>query len=188
MTDLGFNELTPDQMLEVLLQLCAALVAQDPYVVALAQDIIVKQAELLLIQREALKTACQRAVNEYKASIEADAVVWLREGLADGTLRLMPAAVEAKLIIESGFRAKLDAIKELVETVLLGRAPRTEAERERDRHANPADYNPNRKDDLTDMMRQAAAAQGQANAPNPPPPLAPTNPVPRSSKNPAPWS
>jgi hypothetical protein len=180
--DLGLNRLTDDQLLELLQQLCQELGNRDPFLVSLAQAQIFSAAELLELRRKAMAVAVREAGIEYAQAIQGEADAWLREELRKGTVRLLPPGVEARLAAQSGLEAKMRAIDEIAQAILCGKAQRPEGTT----CASRPDCDSVTRDDLTEMMREAAAAQGQQNLK--PPSYPPTVPVTRAGKGKlAPW-
>lgn len=126
--NLGLSQLSDDQLVELLAEICAEAAARDPFVRKAAQDAINSQAaKLKLIQDTAkrsirshaqkledLKAACDSAVNiclqQYRQQLETDVVTEIHSEIMAGTYRPMTPTQEAAVVVGAAQRANTAAL------------------------------------------------------------------------------
>lgn len=131
MNSLGLSQLTDDQLVELLSEVCAEAVQRDPYVRKASQNAIDAQAKELEIIRKAAKQtirkqeqklrdledaltiAINRTTIEYRQQLETDVFQMVRQEIADGTFRPMKPTEEAIIIVNSVQKANDAALKNI---------------------------------------------------------------------------
>lgn len=124
--DLGLEQLTDDQLLELVQEACHELAARDPYVRGMAQHTITTEADRVTLQRAMLKEAVTAVAGAYVEQIRKETFDEVREGVRAGTIRLLTPAQEARALVESTLAAKIKLIDETVTAIQTGKHPGAE--------------------------------------------------------------
>lgn len=96
--DLGLEELTDDQLLDLLQQACLELARRDGYVRQLAQRTIVTAAEKMKALREVAEPLVLQIKREYIAQLKQEVESEMREALQSGVIRLNMAEETAAVV------------------------------------------------------------------------------------------
>ncbi len=110
---LGCNELTDDQLLDLLQEILAELTTRHHDVRTFAQRAIVTGAEKLAFQREALEKAIEVAKQDYVASLNKEVKENVKQLVASGEIKLMTSEQEAAHISLTDSQVKLEILKEI---------------------------------------------------------------------------
>ncbi len=121
MGNLGLDQLTDDQLLELVVETCQELVERDPCVRNLAQATITTEAEQLAVKRAAVKKAVAAVTGEYMKQIQEETLAEVREGVRKGTIRLLTSAQEARVAVDATYEAKIKVIDETVAAIQQGK-------------------------------------------------------------------
>lgn len=98
---LGCNELTDDQLLEILQESLDELAQRSGVVREYAQKMVLKGAEKVKIEEDVLKNALEAVRNEYKSKLTSEVLKDLRQMVEAGEVRLISPADEANLSLEA---------------------------------------------------------------------------------------
>ena len=143
--DLGLAALTDDQALELLDQILLDLAGRAHFVRNLAQASIVTRGQELAVRQLAARDAVANLLAKYYGQIQTEAVEELRDGLRNGTARLLTPAQEAKAAAVAGCEARIAEVDRIVKAI------------ENGEHVPPAAFNPGIQDpypDNDDYYRQ----------------------------------
>lgn len=100
MKDLGLSQLTDEQIIELLMELCAELTERDPFIRKAAQGVINDEAIRLKAKREAVKVVLKKARSIYIRQLKKDVLESIDLDFIAGTFPLFTADQEAKIIYE----------------------------------------------------------------------------------------
>jgi hypothetical protein len=120
---LGLDQLTGDQLLELVLEVSQELARRDPYLRNMAQATITTEAERLELKRLAIKEAAGVVVREYVEGVRLEAIGALKEGFRNGTARILTSTQEARIVVEATLEAKIKLVEETVAAIQAGKAP-----------------------------------------------------------------
>jgi hypothetical protein len=115
--DLGLKELDDEQLLELLGQCCAELVARDPVIRNVGQATIFDEAEKLRIMKEQAKAAVLEARGQYIQALKGDVEQELRRALAAGEVQLLTPAEEGDQIALAEMETRVRALDEKIATL-----------------------------------------------------------------------
>lgn len=118
--DLGLHQLTDDQLMNLLQEVCGELATRDPMVRNAAQQTIFDEGEKLDATKRALREAVEAAKAEYRKQIKQEALDAVRAAVASGEIVLLSSAEEGKAVAEATLEAKLALIDEAMEAVRKG--------------------------------------------------------------------
>lgn len=106
MNNLGLSQLTDDQLLELLMEMCAELSNRDPIVRKAAQGCITDGATRLKAKREAVHKAVAKARKRYIHQIQQDVIASIDAEFEKGDFPLFSAEEEAKHIYNATQKRK----------------------------------------------------------------------------------
>ncbi len=115
--DLGLGQLTDDQLLELVHEVCRELALRDPYVRAMAQHTITTESDRLVLRRAMLKEAVTAVAGSYVEQIRGESFREVQEGVRTGRIRLLTPAQEARILVDSTLEAKIKLIDETVTAI-----------------------------------------------------------------------
>lgn len=119
MTDLGLSQLTDDQLVELLSEICAEAAQRDPYVRKAAQNAINEKAAEAKMLRDAARSttrsyekkmedlemcirwAIDAATNQYWKQLRDDVYAAIQEEVNTGQIRLVTPEQEAQHILDA---------------------------------------------------------------------------------------
>lgn len=136
--DLGLGQLTDDQLLELIQEACREVAARDPYLRGMAQHTITTAADRVTLQRAMLKEAVTAVAGAYVEQIRTETFEEVREGVRNGTVRLITPAQEARVLVESTLEAKIKLIDETVAKIEKAAEPKPSMSM---RESEDEDYN-----------------------------------------------
>jgi hypothetical protein len=128
MIDLGLSQLTDDQLVELLSEICAEAAKRDPFVRKATQNAIDAQAKEAKLLRDAArstireqeqklkdlevgcKAATAKAIQQYRQQLETDVFMEIQEEIRLGIFRPMTPAQEADVIFGAAQKANASAL------------------------------------------------------------------------------
>ncbi len=144
--DLGLGQLTDDQLLELVHEVCRELALRDPYVRAMAQHTITTESDRLVLRRAMLKEAVTAVAGSYVEQIRGESFREVQEGVRTGRIRLLTPAQEARILVDSTLEAKIKLIDETVTAIQHGKLPSAQGTQPKTKGRRPTtmdtkDYN-----------------------------------------------
>jgi hypothetical protein len=110
----GIDQLTDDQLLELLQEACVELGRRDPIIRGLAQQGIATEAETMVARRAALEKAIEKEQKKYLQEISKEAEEEVQKAAKAGTLRLATPIEEADEIAESTIAARIEVVEKII--------------------------------------------------------------------------
>lgn len=112
--DLGLDQLTDDQLLELLGQACESLARREHYVRQMAQKTIVDQATKMKAFRAALEEAVLKTRLQYLEDLKNDVSAEVRTAARNGEIKLLTPSQEAKAVVTAALETRIALIDEAV--------------------------------------------------------------------------
>jgi hypothetical protein len=120
--DLGLDQLSDDQLLDLLQEVLGNLAGRDGYVRNLAQSTIFSEAERLKAMRESMRDAVDQAKAEYISKLKSEIQQAVAKDLEDPATRLVSADQEQFLVAEGTLEARLQLIDDAIQEMQQGLA------------------------------------------------------------------
>lgn len=121
--DLGLETLSADQLLELLIETSTEVARRDPYLLNMAQATITTMAQRLAMERECMREAAAAVLGACIELIRQESLAKVRELVANGSMRLLTAAQEARIVVETTLEAKIKMVDEVVAAIYVGKGP-----------------------------------------------------------------
>lgn len=99
--DLGLQQLTDDQLVDLLQQACAELGTREHYVRTAAQKVIKDEADKMKMFRYGLEQAVTAVRKKYETELFQEIYAWVEDGVKAGTMRVMTPTEEAAAIAKA---------------------------------------------------------------------------------------
>lgn len=110
--DLGFSELTDDQLLEMWRQLYGEFSTRLFSTTELAHQVVITEAEKIEAHRQAVQLATQRAKTAYLDALTEEIFDAISEEIRNGTIRIVTPEEEAQKISDADQSARRRALEE----------------------------------------------------------------------------